>query len=385
MNSLKPKFDFSNFEERSLPEKGITTTEVVKHIKELTLKGKEEKDGQSVRTLEELLKLEGTEQPKLLEPLLLKTGLTGIIGSSDTGKSCLARQLCLHIIEGKKKFLSFKLNTTHKQAIYVTTEDDEGSTAFAYKRMLREGPCSNPSGLRVIFEQAKLLEQLDELLLEQPADIVVIDAYLDIAPPDSNQATQTRQLLHQYRSLSNKYNTLILFVHHTGKSAKNLGPSKHGAVGSQSWEAKLRTVMELRSDAQEPNKKHLCVVKGNNISQEFKNSSFLLEFDESTLSFSNTGKRVPFEDLTPNLSSGSVNRNSFKVDKIPEERHKEWLESVFCAKTQLKRFELVKALKEVSGLGNNAIEKADGLLNYWLGKGLIFKISTGIYGMSEQP
>ena len=368
--NIKPEFNFEEF--------GIGVEDIKGEAARLVKQESEANEIPSVRTLEELLKLEGTEQPKLVEPILLQVGLAGIIGSSDTGKSCLARQLCLHVIDGKQEFLSFKLNPVYQQAIYVTTEDDESSTAFAYKRMLQENQCANPSGLRVIFEQENLLEQLDKLLTEQPADIIVIDAYLDIAPPDSNQATQTRKLLHQYRTLTNKHQTLILFVHHTGKAAKNLGPSKHGAVGSQSWEAKLRTVIELRSDIQNPNNKHLCVVKGNNISQEFKNSSFLLEFDESTLSFTDTGERVSFEDLKPDPEFSSGGNKGFRPEAVPISKHQEWLDSVFMKSDSLIYKELSAALQEASGRGRNAIEKGDGgLISYYVKSGLIIKENRG--------
>lgn len=377
--STNPEFGDSSLTPRGNPLGNPET--YVAHFKKIQESSKP-KENTSVRTLEELLQLEGNEQPKLLAPLLLQTGLAGIIGSSDTGKSCLARQLCLNVIDGKKEFLGFQLNPVHKQAIYVTTEDDENSTAFAYKRMLKESHCTNATGLRVVFEQEDLLEQLDKLLSEKPADVVVIDAYLDIAPPDSNQASQTRKILHQYRSLTQRYETLILFVHHTGKAARNIGPSKHGAVGSQSWEAKLRTVIELRSDIMEPNKKHLCVVKGNNISQEFKNSSFLLEFDERTLSFTNTGARVGFDELVQSATNGEGNRSGFKVEDVPEEEHKYWINLAFNGKDRLKRFELVRALKDASGKGNNAIEKADGgLINYYLQENWIIKEVTGIYSL----
>ena len=367
--NIKPDFDFDKYR---IGVEDIKT-EVGQHLKKAA-------ESKTYRTLKDLLKIEGTEQPKLLNPFFPKVGLVGIIGSSDTGKSCLARQLCLNIIEDRKDFLGFPLNTGHKQAIYVTTEDDESSTSFAYKRMLSQEQCSNDEGLRFVFEQEKLTEQLDNLLTEQPVDIVVIDAYLDIAPPDSNQASQTRQVLHQYRTIANKHETLILFVHHTGKAARNLGPSKHGAVGSQSWEAKLRTVIELRSDTREPNKKHLCVVKGNNISQEYKNSSFLLEFNEDTLTFSDTGERIAFEDLAVDANPNSGGKKAFDVSEIEEDQHKAWIKAVFGDEATLKRKQLVERLKSITGRGDTAIEKGPGgMITYYLERGWIEKEGFGMY------
>ena len=324
-------------------------------------------------TLEDLLNMEGTEEPKLLDPIILQIGLAGIIGSSDTGKSCLARQLCLHLIDGKEEFLGFPLNSIHKKAIYVTTEDGKGSTSSAFKRMLSQSECSNPSGLRFVFEHDELPKQLDRMLSEEPADLVVIDAYLDVAPLESNQASHTRQVLHQYRTLTNKFNTLILFVHHTGKASKNSGPGKHGAVGSQSWEAKLRAVIELRTDTGDPYKKHLCVVKANGVSQEYKNSSFLLEFDEDTLSFINTGERVDFEDLHPDAEPNGGCRKGFDPYSIPESQHQAWVNAIFAKENRLGYGEMSQGLKDVSGLGMNKITTKGTLITYYLKSGKMVK------------
>jgi hypothetical protein len=75
-------------------------------------------------------------------------------------------------------------------------------------------------------------------------------------------------------------------------------PSKHNLLGSQAFEAKMRLVMELRSDLADVTYKHLCCVKGNYLSADNKSESIKLRFTEH-LTFKETGERVPFENLVP--------------------------------------------------------------------------------------
>ena len=100
-----------------------------------------------------------------------------------------------------------------------------------------------------------------------------------------------------YSQLAQKHQCLIMFLHHCGKRTEDeKTPSKHNLLGSQAFEAKMRLVLELRSDNVNPNLKHLCIVKGNYLPSSFKNDSFDLWFSEN-MTFSDTQNRTPFEKL----------------------------------------------------------------------------------------
>ena len=58
----------------------------------------------------------------------------------------------------------------------------------------------------------------------------------------------------------------------------------------------MRLMMELRPDPARHEIRHLCVVKGNYLSSDFKHDSFELRFTEG-LNFEATGNRVPFGAL----------------------------------------------------------------------------------------
>ena len=103
--------------------------------------------------------------------------------------------------------------------------------------------------------------------------------------------------LQNYSILAKKYQCLVLVLHHTGKRTEDLPPSKINLLGSQGFEAKMRLVLELRTDRDDQDLRHLCIVKANYLSKDYKEASYVLKFDSNML-FENTGQRVLFDDLT---------------------------------------------------------------------------------------
>ena len=251
-------------------------------------------------TGEMLLNRNIREIPTLLNPLLPKSGLVCLAGRSDTGKSALLRQLSMSVSAGLKTFLGMKLNVVHRSAIYVSTEDDEIANAYLIARQnidLKLIPQSL-TGLRFMFDSEDVVTELDQRLTAHPADLVVVDCFSDLYIGSMNEGNQVRQFLMRYSQLANKHKCLVIFLHHCGKRTEMFMPSKHNLLGSQAFEAKMRLVLELRSDISDVSYKHLCCVKGNYLSAEYKSESVKLHFSEH-LTFKETGERVPFENLVP--------------------------------------------------------------------------------------
>ena len=251
-------------------------------------------------TGEMLLSRNIQEIPTLLDPLLPKSGLVCLAGSSDTGKSAFLRQLSMSVSAGSKTFLGMRLNTEHRSAIYVSTEDDEIANAYLVARQNTDMRLSPQSlrGLRFVFDCENVVAELEERLSAHPADLVVIDCFSDLYMGSMNEGNQVRQFLMQYSQLANRHKCLVIFLHHCGKRTEMFMPSKHNLLGSQAFEAKMRLVLELRSDIADVTYKHLCCVKGNYLSADYKSESIKLHFSEH-LSFKATGERVPFESLIP--------------------------------------------------------------------------------------
>ena len=251
-------------------------------------------------TGEMLLNQNIKEIPTLLEPLLPKSGLVCLAGSSDTGKSAFLRQLAMSVCAGLKTFLGMRLNAEHHSAIYVSTEDDETANAYLMGRQnldLRISPTAL-RGLRFLFDSEDIVADLDKRLTCNPADLVVVDCFSDLYIGSMNEGNQVRQFLMQYSQLAIRHKCLVIFLHHCGKRTEMFMPSKHNLLGSQAFEAKMRLVLELRSDIADVTYKHLCCVKGNYLSADYKSESIKLFFSNH-LTFKETGERVPFENLVP--------------------------------------------------------------------------------------
>jgi len=243
----------------------------------------------------ELLNDEVEEIPKLIDPIFHRVGLASLIGSSDTGKSSCLRDLCVHIVTGMD-FLGWKVNPIHKRAYYVSTEDDQMAISFLLKKQNKDYGLipEDLENLVYIFETDNLVDRLNKELSEKPADVVVIDAFADVFNGQLYETNRVRAFLNEFSQLAQKHQCLIIFLHHTNKRSDTLEPSKHNALGSQGFEAKMRLMIELKSDTQVNNQKHFCIVKGNYLSNQYKTHSFDLQFTEN-LTFKNLNTRTHYE------------------------------------------------------------------------------------------
>jgi len=257
-------------------------------------------------TARELLENPVTELPFLVEGLFPQVGIAACVGDSDVGKSALLRQLGLSIVTGKSDFVGFKLNTKYKKALYVSTEDGKDAINFLLGKQnsRMQAELADLEGLNFAFiedfDPRKAPQEIEGRIKSAGAvDLIAIDGYGDLFNGDPNNFQQVRKFLQPYREIANRHECLIIFLHHVKKSARLDEPGKHNVNGSQAFEAAMRTLIELRDDTKDPLTKHLCITKGNYIPKAAKTDSFQLCFDEATLTFSNTGERVPFDLLGP--------------------------------------------------------------------------------------
>ncbi len=246
----------------------------------------------------DMLSLSTETMDCLLDPILPRTGVAALVGTSDSGKSTLLRGLAMAVASGSSSYLGFRLRPKHQRALYVATEDDAPAVGVLMQRQLEElcTPKEAYMTLDFVFDTDNLIANLDMMLEDKPRDLVIIDAFADLYTGPMNENNRVRSFLNQFSQLAVKHSTLIIFLHHTGKRTESLAPSKHNAIGSQGFEAKMRIMMELRPDPERHNIRHLCVVKGNYLSDEYKHDSFVLRFTEG-LNFEATGERVPFACL----------------------------------------------------------------------------------------
>ena len=303
-----------------------------------------EPDENRIITAQALLESQEEELPSLLDPLIPKLGIGAIVGGSDTGKSALLRQLALAICAGDHEFLGLKLTPTHKSVVFACTEDDQSTVKKLMRKQIDgKGYKSTWENLRFMFDvdTHSLLEKLDQELTQNPADMVILDAFGDLFTKDINKSTEVRKYLDSYFTLAKKHQCVILYLHHTSKRTEYLPPSKNNVMGSQGFESKLRFIFEIRQDPMFAYKKHLCITKANHLASEWKNKSIEMTFDQHLL-FSPTGERVAFADLVVQNPADANNENNLQYDV-------DWKE-VFDKRKEIRHTELVKDLTDWYGM-----------------------------------
>lgn len=192
----------------------------------------------------ELVNMGIAELPTLVEPLLLKTGLAALIGTSDIGKSTILLQLCCDVVFNNA-FLDFPINPVHRSAIYLSTEDDQYMISKRLQRLKGQDE-EKLKNLRFIFDSSNILKRLNEELLMQGADLVVVDTFADIFDGQMNQINEVRGQMGKFQNLAQQHQCVIIFNHHTGKHTEEKPPSKNNSIGSAGFEGKARVVIELR-------------------------------------------------------------------------------------------------------------------------------------------
>ena len=248
----------------------------------------------------ELMALQNTELNYLMEPIFPRSGTAILSGKPDTGKSQLARQLCLQVALGDKTFLDFELSLVHNRSIYVATEDDLHSTRNAAAKQFEGLGKEAVDNFRVIvadsMSQKEILNKLDEQLKIAPVDVVVVDSFGDIFEgDDSNKNTAMRKTVKSFDILAKKYGCLILFVHHVNKASYRQSPGQEQIQGGSGLVQKVRLAIILFEG--KGNKRYFSVVKGNYCPKEYKQNSLELDFSEKTLLFTNTGNTVLTSEL----------------------------------------------------------------------------------------
>lgn len=274
----------------------------------------------------DLIKMETESIPTLFDTIIPQNGLIAIVGASETGKSSFVRQLALNIVLGTD-FIGLKNNAKYNSAIIVSTEDDRNSISYLLaqnkKTMCYED--NDISGLKYLFYSDKIVEELENTLEVEPVDAIIIDSPIDIFDgKDFNDSVQVRRFLNQFKAISQNYNCLIIFIHHTGKRTENNAPSKNNILGSQAFEAVMRLVLELRFDNYSPDLRHLCIVKSNYLPPRAKQEALILEIDEN-LVFHYTAKTIPTCELTITKKNSSIR----KPQDYPDNYHIEFLEDIF--------------------------------------------------------
>lgn len=300
-------------------------------------------------TGEELLQTQITKIPCLWEPFIMQQGLISMTGSSDVGKSSFLRQLAISVVLKMTTFLGHPLNVRHGRALYLATEDSKITVQFTLQRSidLKTIKPNQLQGLCFLINPDNPYNAIEEQLKIAPTDLVIVDSYGDVFQGNINDNIAVRMFLNKYQKLSEKYDTLFIFLHHTGKRTENNSPSKNNAIGSQGFEAKMRLQMELRKP-DSSNRRELYFVKGNALPDSVKSQALQLTFDSqqqfhyngSINNFTKTNRQYSDEEKLKILSIAKpLKEQGHSFDSILSELSKNGLEKV---PSKGKLFELIK-------------------------------------------
>ena len=234
----------------------------------------------------------------LLDKLIPRGTLCALVGESDTGKSSFLRQLAVSIVYGDRNFLGFELNSSCRNVLYVSTEDSKEATSAWLNKYFGEEMANDAklSKLKYVYDTDGLIKNIKEIVRQNCVDLIIIDSYADLFNGSMNNANEVRAFLNTYNQVANKYGVTIVFLHHTKKGTSGLIPNKDNILGSQGFEAKMRSVLMLVNDENDSSLRHLCIIKNNYLSKKEKERSYVLKFNEH-LTFEDTGERVLLNDL----------------------------------------------------------------------------------------
>jgi hypothetical protein len=248
----------------------------------------------------ELMEMGEDETRYLMEPIFPQKGSAVLAGKPDTGKSQFARQLCIQVALGIKDFIGFEIKPIHNSSVYVATEDNIENTKFLLRKQMYGLGETVKENLRFMFadtmEQEEILINLEAALIEQPADLVVVDSFGDIFKGgDTNNNMAMRNTVKTFDRIAKQHNCLILFVHHINKGAYRVAPGQEHIQGGAGLVQKVRLAIQLSEG--EGNIRYFTVVKGNYCPKEYKQNSLEIHFSEENFLFTTEGKLIPTSEL----------------------------------------------------------------------------------------
>lgn len=329
----------------------------------------------STFTLADLLNMEVDEVPRLFYPIFVKSGIAIVAGGSDAGKSSMLRQMAMCVATGRA-FMEWRYQGEHHRAIYLSSEDDAIITAAVVKKYNKTMQLSANAAANLRFRfnlnSDDIVNELEKMLIEQPADLIVVDALADFFNGRSlNDNKEVRTFYTPFKEIAQRYNCLIIFNHHTGKRTSAYSPDKDNSLGSQAIEAAPRLAIELRQDPNAPDIKHFCVVKCNYLPSEYKTKSYALRMDENFV-FAPTGERTDFAELAKRPNE----KRKTSPGDFPAQKHRNFIKSTF-ADGQFNQSKLRSEIMqefEISG------KTANKFISYYLRTKWIKEVGNGPRG-----
>ncbi len=280
----------------------------------------------------------------------------------------------------KRRIGGWENKAVHGKAIYVSMEDGVAATSFMVKR--QAGGMDGLDNLRFCFNCEDVPAYLHNELGRERADLIIIDCWRDVYGKSLKDGAVVRKALSEYAAIADLYNCSIGIVHHSHQRAEKLAPGENNIIKGQDYECKMGLIIELRADDTDPALRHLCIVKGNYLSNDHKERSYVLQFDGERFTYSNSGERVAFGQLKPGVAKGTLIYWQTSFADINDRVHRELVKRVFGRR----RLQYTKAYQGLSDAYARELaqpfgrDKSKKLLSYLVQQEFIKK--SGVAGAS---
>lgn len=181
-------------------------------------------------TLGELVALEVTEDPWLLDGLLIEGGLNLIAGEFASGKTFCALDLAIGAATGG---MAWGRKVKPSSVLYFGA-DNSRSNLVRRSRKLAEGRNIVPTHEALTFDLSPLdlstsagMAVIREAIAEHQADLVIVDAVIRyLGALDENAAADIGRLMAGFRGMANATGATIVLIHHLRKLSGQLTKTK---------------------------------------------------------------------------------------------------------------------------------------------------------------
>lgn len=166
----------------------------------------------------DIVNMEDKEEDWLIQGLLIKGGMSVVVGVPKIGKTTLVRQMEKCILRGEQ----FLNRNTVKGRVLHYSFDEKARTA---KKHYSKLGLTQEDDIVLHFGAAhndKYVKELEEDLLSLKPILVVVDTMFDMVEvQDVNSYGPVKRQLAQFSSLAERCNCHIMFIHHQNKPNQN--------------------------------------------------------------------------------------------------------------------------------------------------------------------
>ena len=180
----------------------------------------------------------------LIQDFITESGMASIVGPSGSGKSFVALDMALCISHGIQWH---EKPTKAASCVYIAAEGSSGMasriSAFDKEHQVDTDSVDFwllPNAINLVDPETDMPDLYDSLDDEKPNVIIVDTLARSFAGGDENSAKDMSQFIDNCGKLQERYNCLIIIIHHTGKDLDK------GARGSSAFKAALDSEFSVK-------------------------------------------------------------------------------------------------------------------------------------------